>query len=131
LVWLALYWQGIYILNPFHLFDCCCFHIINYRTILNFSNLTPSDPDPFFVLNSDVICEFPLAYLRDFHIAHGKEGTLMTTPVDDPSKYGVVFFEKSSSLVNSFIEKPVEFVGNQINAGFCFILTICMDSLRI
>jgi mannose-1-phosphate guanylyltransferase len=39
-----------------------------------------SDPDPFFVLNSDVICEFPFADLLAFHKAHGGEGTLMVTP---------------------------------------------------
>ncbi|KAH9254381.1 hypothetical protein BASA81_007664 [Batrachochytrium salamandrivorans] len=38
-----------------------------------------ADESPFFVLNSDVICEFPFASLLEFHLSHGKEGTLMTT----------------------------------------------------
>jgi len=33
--------------------------------------------DLFFVFNSDVICEFPLQKMVDFHKAHGKEGTIM------------------------------------------------------
>lgn len=35
------------------------------------------DGEPFFVLNSDVICEFPFADLLAFHKAHGAEGTIM------------------------------------------------------
>jgi len=44
----------------------------------------------FFVFNSDVICDYPLDKFIEFHKAHGKEGTILVTPVEDPSKYGVV-----------------------------------------
>lgn len=76
-----------------------------------------ADDSPFFVLNSDVICEFPFKYLLDFHIAHGCEGTLMTTPVEDPSKYGVVCLKAGTTVIDSFVEKPSDWVGDQINAG--------------
>jgi mannose-1-phosphate guanylyltransferase len=36
-----------------------------------------SDGEPFFVLNSDVICEFPFEDLIAFHKHHGKEGTIL------------------------------------------------------
>lgn len=35
------------------------------------------DGEPFFVLNSDVICVFPFKELLAFHKAHGKEGTIL------------------------------------------------------
>ena len=35
------------------------------------------DPEPFFVLNSDVICDFPFKDMIAFHKHHGKEGTIM------------------------------------------------------
>jgi mannose-1-phosphate guanylyltransferase len=35
------------------------------------------DGEPFFVLNSDITCEYPLADLLAFHKNHGKEGTIM------------------------------------------------------
>lgn len=35
------------------------------------------DGDPFFVFNSDVICEYRLQEFLEFHKAHGAEGTLM------------------------------------------------------
>ncbi|KAJ3262562.1 mannose-1-phosphate guanyltransferase [Boothiomyces macroporosus] len=73
--------------------------------------------EPFFVLNSDVICEFPFKYLLDFHKSHGAEGTLMTTPVEDPSKYGVVCLKAESTQIERFVEKPQTWVGDQINAG--------------
>jgi len=75
-----------------------------------------SDDEPFFVLNSDVVCEFPFKDMALFHKSHGREGTLMVTCVDDPSKYGVVMYD-SLGRIKSFIEKPVEFVSNKINAG--------------
>ena len=40
-----------------------------------------SDGDPFFVLNSDVICTFPFEKLLEFHKGHGGEGTIMVTQV--------------------------------------------------
>ena len=35
--------------------------------------------DPFFVLNSDVICEFPLKEMLNFHREKGAEGTILVT----------------------------------------------------
>ncbi|KAI9298657.1 mannose-1-phosphate guanyltransferase [Neoconidiobolus thromboides FSU 785] len=75
------------------------------------------DDSPFFVLNSDIICDFPFEKLRDFHTAHGCEGTIAVTRVEEPSKYGVIVNEADSSTIHSFVEKPVEFVSNKINAG--------------
>ncbi|KAJ3072190.1 mannose-1-phosphate guanyltransferase [Podochytrium sp. JEL0797] len=75
------------------------------------------DGSPFFVLNSDVICEFPFESLLAFHTAHGCEGTILVTKVDEPSKYGVVVNTPNSSLIERFVEKPVEFLSNKINAG--------------
>lgn len=75
-----------------------------------------ASPDPFFVLNSDVICEFPFQQLLEFHRNHGKEGTIVVTKVKEPSKYGVVLYDEKGCIQN-FIEKPQEFVSNKINAG--------------
>jgi mannose-1-phosphate guanylyltransferase len=74
------------------------------------------DGQPFFVLNSDIICTFPLEDLLKFHNSHGKEGSIMITKVEDPSKYGVVVTESEGKIV-SFVEKPKNFVSNRINAG--------------
>lgn len=35
--------------------------------------------EPFFVLNSDIICEFPFREMIEFHMNHGNEGTVAVT----------------------------------------------------
>lgn len=73
--------------------------------------------DPFYVLNSDVICEFPFEDMMAFHKNHAREGTILVTKVEEPSKYGVVVYENDSGKIKRFVEKPKEFVSNKINAG--------------
>jgi len=73
--------------------------------------------EPFFMLNADVICEYPLREALSFHQAHGGEATILVTKVTEPSKYGVVVFDEDTGLVDCFVEKPKDFVGNKINAG--------------
>lgn len=75
------------------------------------------DDEPFFVLNSDVICDYPFSEMISFHRQHGGEGTILVTKVDEPSKYGVVVTVPGTSQIERFVEKPVEFVGNRINGG--------------
>lgn len=38
------------------------------------------------------------------------------TQVEDPSKYGVVLYDENGRI-QSFVEKPKEYIGNRINAG--------------
>lgn len=37
------------------------------------------DEEPFFVLNSDVVCDFPFKDMLKFHKEHGKEGTIVVS----------------------------------------------------
>lgn len=89
------------------------------------------DDSPFFVLNSDVTCTYPFEALRDFHQAHGNEGTIMVTKVDEPSKYGVVVQLPGSTKIDRFVEKPVEFVGNRINAGIYIFSPSVLDRIEV
>lgn len=82
-------------------------------------SLLASSKEPFFVLNSDIICDFPFKQLETFHRNHGKEGTIVVTKVEEPSKYGVVLYD-SVGCIRNFIEKPLEFISNKINAGKIF-----------
>lgn len=79
-------------------------------------HLTETD-ESFFVLNSDVICEFPFKEMIEFHRLHGSEGTILVTKVEEPSKYGVVVYDGEDGKIKRFVEKPKEFVSNKINAG--------------
>lgn len=86
--------------------------------------------EPFFVLNSDVICDFPFRELEKFHRNHGKEGTIVVTKVEEPSKYGVVLYD-NDGCIGSFIEKPAEFVGNKINAGMYILNTSVLSRIEL
>lgn len=86
--------------------------------------------EPFFVLNSDIICDFPFKDLVNFHKNHGKEGTIVVTQVEEPSKYGVVLYNQHG-CIDSFIEKPQEFVSNKINAGMYIFNPSVLDRIEI
>eukprot|EP01029_Cantina_marsupialis_P026942 TRINITY_DN738_c1_g1_i1.p1 TRINITY_DN738_c1_g1~~TRINITY_DN738_c1_g1_i1.p1 ORF type:complete len:377 (+),score=143.92 TRINITY_DN738_c1_g1_i1:68-1198(+) len=71
----------------------------------------------FFVFNSDITCQYPLEELLNFHRSHGKEGTIMVTNVEDPTKFGVVH-ANSDGMIKQFVEKPDDDrFGKKINAG--------------
>ncbi|KAK9123878.1 hypothetical protein Sjap_013480 [Stephania japonica] len=84
-----------------------------------------------FVLNSDVICEYPLEQMIQFHKAHGGEASIMVTKVDEPSKYGVVVMEEATGKVENFVEKPKIFVGNKINAGIYLLNPSVLDRIQL
>lgn len=90
-----------------------------------------SNDEPFFVLNSDVICDFPFKEMVKFHCNHGKEGTIVVTKVDEPSKYGVVMYEEGTGKIHSFVEKPQEFVSNKINAGMYIFKPSVLDRIQL
>jgi mannose-1-phosphate guanylyltransferase len=84
------------------------------------------------VLNSDVTCEYPFGDLAAFHKSHGDEGTIIVTKVEEPSKYGVVVHKPNHpSRIDRFVEKPVEFVGNRINAGIYIFNTSVLDRIEL
>lgn len=70
----------------------------------------------FFVFNADIICDYPLTKMVEFHKSHGCEGTLVVTTVEEPSRYGVIV-ANSDGKIDRFVEKPSTFVSNKINAG--------------
>jgi mannose-1-phosphate guanylyltransferase len=72
----------------------------------------------FIVVNGDVLTDLDVTALWKFHRERNAEGTIALTPVDDPSRYGVVPTDDRGA-VEAFIEKPPadEAPSNWINAG--------------
>ncbi|CAL9205993.1 unnamed protein product [Musa hybrid cultivar] len=93
--------------------------------------LVDGSGEPFFVLNSDVISEYPFAELIQFHNAHGGEATILVTQVNEPSKYGVVVMDEETGKVERFVEKPKAFVGNKINAGIYLLNPLVLDRIQL
>ena len=111
-----------------------------------------TDGEPFFVLNSDVVCEFPFNEMIKFHKDHHCEGTIVVsrltslsiidnlwypsivfkvTKVDEPSKYGVVVYEQDTGKIDRFVEKPREYVSNKINAGLYIFNSGILDRIEV
>ena len=72
----------------------------------------------FIVVNGDVMTDLDVSALVAFHRSHGAEGTVALTPVDDPSRFGVVLTDENGQVLE-FVEKPPadEAPSNLINAG--------------
>ncbi|XP_054752311.1 mannose-1-phosphate guanyltransferase beta-like [Lytechinus pictus] len=94
-------------------------------------DILKEDNEPFFVLNSDISCEFPFRQLIDFHKGHGKEGTIVVTKVEEPSKYGVVIYNSTDGQIERFVEKPQVFVSNKINAGLYMFNAGVLDRIQL
>ena len=53
------------------------------------------------------------------------------TKVDEPSKYGVVVQVPGKTMIDRFVEKPVEFVGNRINAGIYIFSPAVLNRIEL
>jgi mannose-1-phosphate guanylyltransferase len=85
---------------------------------VRFAALDAGIDDRFIVVNGDTLSDFDLGELWTAHERRGAEGTIYLTPVEDPSRYGVVPLD-DDGRVQAFIEKPPpgEAPSNWINAG--------------
>jgi len=74
--------------------------------------------DTFIAVNGDVLTDLDVRSQWETHRSSGGAGTIALTPVDDPSRYGVVPLH-DDGRVEAFIEKPDPGTApsNWINAG--------------
>jgi mannose-1-phosphate guanylyltransferase len=72
----------------------------------------------FIVVTGDILTDLDVGGLVAFHQARGAVATIALTPVEDPSRYGVVPTDEGGRVV-AFIEKPAAGTAptNLINAG--------------
>ena len=72
----------------------------------------------FLVVNGDVLTDLDIGALLSFHRRTGAAATVTLTPVEDPSRFGVVDADHSGR-VRSFVEKPEpgKAPSNLANAG--------------
>ena len=85
---------------------------------VRFAALDAGIDDTFLVLNGDVLTGLDVSALVERHNSFGAQGTLHLTPVDDPSRYGVVPTDTDGRVLG-FVEKPAPGTAptNWINAG--------------
>lgn len=61
--------------------------------------------DTFFVLSGDVLIDIDLKRILAFHRAKNALATLVLTPVEDPSHFGIAVLDDEQKIVR-FLEKP-------------------------
>jgi mannose-1-phosphate guanylyltransferase len=86
--------------------------------------------ETFLVVNGDVLTDLDVSALVAFHQARGAEATIHLTPVDDPSRFGVVPTDEDGRVL-AFIEKPPrgEAPTNLINAGMYVLEPSVLDRI--
>lgn len=86
--------------------------------------------ETFFAFNGDVLTDMDLGAMLAFHGAREAEATIVLTPVEDPSAYGVVPTD-DTGRVQGFIEKPPreEAPTNLINAGVYIMEPSILDRI--
>lgn len=74
--------------------------------------------EPFFVFNGDILADFNLEKILNFHKEKGAYVTIGLVKVDNPSAFGLVITNEEGKITK-FIEKPKpeEIVSDTINAG--------------
>ena len=74
--------------------------------------------DTLVVFNGDVLTQVNLRGLIDFHRGRGARATIVLTPVDNPTAYGLVETDAAGNILR-FLEKPKpeEITCDTINAG--------------
>lgn len=87
---------------------------------------------PFFMLNADIIAEYPFAELAKIHHEskgeHKWKGTIVATKVADPSKFGVIIRD-DDGRIRGFVEKPKEYISDLINAGLYILEMEVVDMI--
>ncbi|HOK56050.1 MAG TPA: NDP-sugar synthase [bacterium] len=74
--------------------------------------------DPFFVFNGDVLADFNLEKILNFHKEKNAFITIGMIKVPDPSSYGLILTDDDMKIIK-FIEKPKkeEIITDTVNAG--------------
>jgi mannose-1-phosphate guanylyltransferase len=84
----------------------------------------------FLVLNSDIFSDMDFSAMLDLHRTNNAKATIAVTPVDDPTKFGLVEADDHGK-VRRFLEKPKteEVTTNMINAGAWFVEADVLSSV--
>jgi mannose-1-phosphate guanylyltransferase len=103
---------------------------------IRFAALAAGIDETFIVLNGDILTDADLSALVGFHESSKAAGTIYLSPVEDPSRFGVVPTDRDGKVI-AFVEKPPpdEAPTNLINAGIYVlepeVLDLIPDGRRV
>ncbi len=83
------------------------------------------------VLNGDILTDVDISKIVKFHAEKKAEATIVLTPVENPSRYGLVETEPDGKILR-FLEKPkpeeaASLTANNINAGIYILEPSVLD----
>ncbi len=83
------------------------------------------------VLNGDVLTDLDLTAMIRFHEQRGGRATISLTPVEDPTRYGLVETDPDGQILK-FLEKPAreQVTINTINAGVYILDRSLLELIR-
>ncbi len=61
--------------------------------------------EPFIVMSGDVVCDFDLQKIIDFHLSKRSKLTITLTSVENPLEFGIVITDENGKI-EKFLEKP-------------------------
>ncbi len=85
------------------------------------------------VFNGDILTDFDISKLIDFHTSRSAAATITLVPVDDPTRYGLIKIDEEKR-VQRFVEKPqpdelAKLQINTINAGIYILEPEILDTI--
>ncbi|TIA81106.1 hypothetical protein E3P98_02258 [Wallemia ichthyophaga] len=92
----------------------------------HFRDLITHNATAFFIIHSDIACDFPLNQLRAFHETHQGVGSIQATRVSRSSahKYGCIVSDDKALAIH-YAEKPDSFVSDLVSTGvYLFDVTL-------
>jgi mannose-1-phosphate guanylyltransferase len=98
---------------------------------IKFAAGTPG-PEPIVVFNGDVFTDVDLTSVLALHRERRAKATIVLTPVENPSAYGLVETDKDGNVLR-FLEKPSpdQIVCDTINAGIYVLEPDTLDRIPV
>ncbi|RKY97641.1 MAG: phosphoglucomutase, partial [Candidatus Hydrothermota bacterium] len=88
------------------------------------------DDSRILVISGDVLTDFNLTEILDFHESKGAEATIALTRVENPLQFGIVITDDADRIVK-FLEKPTwgEVFSDTVNTGIYVLEPSAVDSI--
>ncbi len=92
--------------------------------------ILPFLDETFFVLSGDVVFDFPLLTMLDFHKEKNAAVTIASVKSYNPTEYGTIISE--NGIITAFREKPSwkQVISTKINAGIYILNRKVLENLR-
>ena len=93
-------------------------------------DLLTQDHEPFFVLNSDIICDFPFKQMVQFHKHHGRQGTIVVKRERERERESVSFNLQQVYMAFVCFQIEMRFSAFPVNV-LLYIYSVCLSTCTV